>query len=61
MIEAFNAFVEKNNNKIANAAKRMAEASELERLYGRSFLQKSMSEAGCRWREITAPNAASFD
>jgi len=49
-----------SDSKIANAAKRHAEARELERVYGRGFLERSLSEPGIRWRAITAPNAADY-
>lgn len=40
------------------AAKRLAEIKELERAYGRGFLEQSLHEVGIRWRALTAPNAA---
>lgn len=40
------------------AAKLQAEIQEIERIYGRRFLEKSLHKAAIRWRELTAPNAA---
>ena len=42
------------------ARKRHHEIRELEEAYGREFLKRSLSEAGMRWRELTAPNAAEW-
>ena len=39
-------------------AKRQAEIKDLEQIYGREFLRRSLHEAGLRWRELTAQNAA---
>ena len=40
------------------ARKRLHEVRELEELYGREFLKRSLHEAGIRWRALTAPYAA---
>lgn len=37
-------------------AKRLAEMRELERTYGRSFLESSLHEAGVRWRGLQSNN-----